>query len=288
MKQLLRSVALSSFVIPLSLLSLQSCKKEDKPQSTEQKVDSLMHQQNATTPGDTSKAATASSMTLNEKAKKGQMLFYNASLGKIKASCAMCHSDGTEKTKDGRTRSGHTLVGVTGRTATWNGMFKDNTLKSTAYGAAFCAAGFQERGNKTVATALSPEEVDALNEYYAAIAANPGAMTSNLSIKWVTKPVFSDDEDLDAKAVTPAVKAIMKLPGDPGKGQAVFQSTCITCHEVEKKKIGPSMKDAAQDMNYVAQSIRCGSKAMPFFAKDLLTDQQIADAVAYIQSSLNK
>ncbi len=282
MKQILRSIALSSCVLSISLLSLQSCKKEDKPQSTEQKVDSLMHQGGAQA-GDTSKAAASSAMTLNDKAKKGQMLFYNASLGKIKASCAMCHSDGTERTKDGRIRSGHTLVGVSSRTETWNGMFKGDKLKSTAYGASFCVAGFQERP-----TGLSADEAESLNEYYAAIASNPGAMTNNLSIKWVTKPVFSDDEDLDAKAVTPAVKAIMKLPGDPGKGQAVFQGTCITCHEIEKKKIGPSMKDAAQDMNYVAQSIRCGSKAMPFFAKDILSDQQIADAIAYIQSSLNK
>jgi mono/diheme cytochrome c family protein len=285
MKYLVRSIALLSCIVFL-LTFLQSCKKEDKPQSTEQKVDSLMNRSAASATSDTSKAAAAGTMALNDQAKKGQALFYNASLGKVKASCAMCHSDGTERTKDGKTRPGHTLVGVTSRTATWNGMFKGDKLKSAAYGAMLCAYGFEKKG--PLATALSADEVTAINEYLAAISSNPGAITTNLSIKWVTKPVFTDDESLDEKATAPAVKSIMKLPGDPGAGQVVFQAACTTCHEMQKKKIGPSMKDAAQDFNFVAQSIRCGSMAMPFFAKDVLSDQQIADAVAYIQSSLNK
>ncbi len=276
-------------IVAISLLGLQSCKKDDKPQSAEQKVDSAMkNQPAATTTTDTSKAAAASSMTLNDKAKKGQAIFYNAGFGKMKASCAMCHSDGTDKTKDGHTRPGHTLAGVASRTATWNGMYKGEDLKKNAYGARMCAAGFQERAAGNMEKALSADEVDALNEYFAAINANPGAMTNNLSIKWVTKPVFSEDEQLDEKLTKPAVKAIMKLPGDPGKGQTVFQAACASCHDIKAKKVGPSMVDAAQDMNFVAQSIRCGSMAMPFFAKDVLNDQQIADVVAYIQSSVGK
>ena len=287
MKYLVRSIALLSCIVFLPALVLQSCKKEDdKPQSTEQKVDSLMNKQAASTTDTSKSGAAAGAMTLNDQAKKGQLLFYNASLGKVKASCAMCHSDGTDRTKDGKTRPGHTLVGVASRTATWNGMFKGDKLQSSAYGAKLCASGFQKRG--PVDNALSADEVTELNEYFKAIATNPGAMTTNLSIKWVTKPVFSDDENLDEKVTKPAVKSIMKLPGDPGSGQVVFQSACTTCHDMQKKKIGPGMKDAAQDMNYVAQSIRCGSTAMPFFAKDVLSDQQIADVVAYIQSSLDK
>lgn len=279
-------VALVIFVSSLAVL--QSCKKEDKPQTAEQKVDSMMRA--SATPADTSKQIVSGggSVSLNDKAKKGQAIFYNASFGKIKASCAMCHSDGTDKTKDGHIRAGHTLAGVSSRTTTWNGMYKGDDLQKNAYGARLCASAFQHRGDGDMTKALTQDEVESLNEYLTALNATPGAITKNLTIQWVAKPTFKDDLQPDEKLVKPAVKAIMKLPGDPGKGQAVFQSTCSNCHDLKAKKVGPSMVDAAADMNYVAQSVRTGSSAMPFFSKDILNDQQIADVIAYIQSSLNQ
>ncbi|MBS1904453.1 MAG: c-type cytochrome [Bacteroidetes bacterium] len=285
-----RFLPLASFAVAAMLIGIfSSCaKQEDKaPQSAEQKVENAMQgQQQAAQSADTSKSGTT--MTLSDKAKKGQAIFYNTSFGKFKASCAMCHSDGTDRTKDGKTRAGHTLAGVTSRTTTWNGMFKTADLKKDAYGARLCASGFLERGDGDMAKALSADEADALNEYFAAIADAPGAIKKNLTIQWVLKPVFSEDQQLDEKLTKPAVKAIMKLPGDPAKGQTVWQGTCVTCHDLQQKKVGPSMAEAAKDMNYVAQSIRCGSMAMPFFAKDILSDQQIADVIAYVQSSIKK
>ncbi len=244
----------------------------------------------AVSPADTGTpiASDGGKVSFSDKAKKGQAIFYNTSFGKIKASCAMCHSDGTNTTKDAHTRAGHTLAGVTSRTATWNGMYKGDDLQKNAYGARLCASAFQHRGDGDLNKALTQDEVESLIEYLTALNATPGAITKNLTIQWVAKPTFKDDQQPDEKLVKPAVKAIMKLPGDPAKGQVVFQSTCSNCHDLKAKKIGPSMVDAATDMSYVAQSIRTGSSAMPFFSKDILNDQQIADVIAYIQSSLNQ
>jgi mono/diheme cytochrome c family protein len=278
--KIFRFIPLIAFIVLVSMLALQSCNKNDKTAAT----------------ADTSKAtqpapstpAPAAEVTMNDKAKKGQLLYYNTSLGKVKVACATCHADGTPKTQGNQIRQGHTLAGVTTRTATWNGMYKGADLKKLAYGGALCAAVFQKRADiKTVDKALSADEVDALNEYLVAINSSPGAMISNLKIQWVGKPTFSDDPP-DPKIAGPASKAIMKLAGDPKAGETVFGQSCGTCHSIKDKKIGPPMVKAAKDMNYVAQTVRFGSGDMAFYAKDVLSDQQIADAIAFIQSQLGK
>jgi mono/diheme cytochrome c family protein len=278
--KILRFIPLFAFVVLISALTLQSCNKNDKTAAT----------------ADTSKAAQpapaapggAAGLTLNDKAKQGQLLYYNTSLGKVRVACATCHADGTPKTQGNQIRQGHTLAGVTSRTATWNGMYKGDNLKKLAYGGALCAAVFQKRADiKTVDKALSADEVDALNEYFSAINAGPGAITSNLKIQWVGKPTFSDEAP-DPKVADPASKAIMKLPGDPKAGETVFGQSCGTCHSIKDKKIGPPMVKAVKDVNFVAQTVRFGSGDMAFFAKDVLSDQQIADVIAYIQSQLGK
>lgn len=285
-----RFLPLAALAVALTVIvSLQSCgKTEDKPQTADQKVENAMQGKDQAAPA-TEPAATGTATTeLSDLAKKGQAIFYNSSFGKFKASCSMCHSDGSARTKDGKTRPGHTLAGVANRTSTWNGMYKGDGLKKDAFGARLCASGFLERGEGDMTKALSAEEADALDAYFAAIADAPGAIKTNLKIQWVTKPVFSEDASLDEKLTKPAVKSIMKLPGDPGAGQAVWQATCVQCHDLQKKKVGPAMAVAAKDMNYVAQSIRCGSMAMPFFAKDVLSDQQIADVIAFVQKSIQQ
>jgi len=280
--KIFRFIPILVLLILVSALSLTSCKNEKPAATTDTTKTSTTTQTTPATPG------TTSSVTLNDKAKKGQLLYYNTSLGKRKVACANCHTDGSSKTQDHQIRQGHTLAGVTGRTSTWNGMYKGDNLKKNAHGASLCAAIFQHRADiTTVGNALSADEVDGLNEYLAAINSAPGAMTSDLKIQWVAKPTFNDDPPND-KLVKPVVKAIMKLPGDPKAGETVFSQSCGTCHSINDKKIGPPMVKAAQDMNNVAQTVRFGTGDMAFYAKDVLSDQQIADAIAYIQSQLGK
>jgi len=277
--KIFRIITFHAFFLLIFVFALQSCNKSDKTAAT---ADTTKAPSVQPAPG------ASNELTLNDKAKQGQLLYYNTSLGKVKVACATCHSDGSAKTQANQIRMGHTLAGVTSRSETWNGMYKGADLKKYAYGGSLCAAIFQKRADiKTVDKALSADEVDALNEYLAAINSASGAMTSNLKIQWVAKPTFSDTPP-DAKVATPAIKAIMKLPGDPASGEKVFGQSCGTCHSIKDKKIGPPMVKAAQDLNNVAQTVRFGSGDMAFYAKDILSDQQIADAIAYIQTQLGK
>src|SRR5439155_26938263 len=137
-------------------------------------------------------------------------------------------------------------------------------------------------------TVMPKADIDALNAYYDAIKNNAGGITSTLKIQWVTKPALHEEDKIDEKAAGAAAKAIMRLPGDPINGKELFTRTCQYCHGMKEKKVGPSLKDAMKDATMGAKTVRCGSAAMPFYAKDILTDQQIADVIAFIQQELGK
>jgi mono/diheme cytochrome c family protein len=280
--KILRFIPLLALVVWASAISFTGCKKEDQAVKSIDTTKTAPATQPATSPG------TSSEVVLNDKAKKGQLLFFNTSLGKVKVACATCHTDGTPKTQNNQIRQGHTLAGVASRTATWNGMYKGDNLKKYAYGASLCVAIFQGRADGDIDKALSADEVDALNEYFSAINGASGAMTSNLKIQWAAKVMTKQEDSPDPNIAKPIVKAIMKLPGDPAAGETIFGKSCGTCHSIKDKKIGPPMAKAAKDMNYVAQTVRFGSGNMAFYAKDVISDQQIADAIAYIQSQLGK
>lgn len=231
------------------------------------------------------KPAGAAPMTLSGPAAYGQKLYYSTSYGKIKVSCSSCHSDGTATTKDDRLRPGHTLAGVVSRTATWNGQFKTADLQKNAYGATMCAVMYMHKGDN-MATVMPQADIDGINAYLDAIKSNPGAMTSNIKIQWVTKPAVHEEDKIDQKAADAAAKAIMKLPGDPVAGKTIFDRSCAYCHAMTEKKSGPAMNKAMEDPMQGARAIRCGSDAMPFYAKDILTDEQIANVIAYIQEQI--
>ncbi len=217
----------------------------------------------------------------------GQKIFYSTTYGKIKVSCASCHTDGQPATVDTRWRVGHTLVGVTSRTSTWNGAFKGDALQKNAYGATMCAVMYEHKGDD-MATVMPQSDIDGLNAYFDAIKNNPNGIKTNLKIQWATKPAIHEEDKIDEKAAAAAAKAILKLPGDPVAGKDIFGHTCAYCHSMNEKKVGPSLDKAVKDAQMAAKVIRCGSGAMPFYAKDILTDQQIADVVAYLQQQLGK
>src|SRR6185503_3524241 len=171
--------------------------------------------------------------------------------------------------------------GVTKRPSTWAGRYKGDALARNAYGGMLCADLFMLK-----AGALKPVEVEALNAYLATLETVPGAITKALTIQWPAKPPLEKEKFIDEKVAKPFVKAILQLPGDPAAGEKVFGRTCMHCHDLKVDKIGPALKDVASEADYVVSSVRFGSGAMAFYAKDVLTDQQIADVVAYIQSKL--
>jgi mono/diheme cytochrome c family protein len=168
-------------------------------------------------------------------------------------------------------------------------MFKAADLKKYAYGGSLCAAVYNRTNPDGEYTkGLTTTQIDALNEYLTAISAAPNAMTSNLAIKWGTKPAFTQNDKLDDNAAAAALKSILKLPGDPKNGAALWSRSCQYCHSIADKKIGPPMKEALKDVNDGGKALRAGSNAMPFYGKDILSDQQCADIIAYVQQQLGK
>jgi mono/diheme cytochrome c family protein len=139
-----------------------------------------------------------------------------------------------------------------------------------------------------LASALTQSEAASLNAYFDAIKNGPNAIPNNIKIQWVTQPALHVDDKIDDKAATASAKAIMMLPGDPESGKTIFSRSCADCHSMTQRKAGPPLNKAMDTPIVGAKIIRCGSGAMPFYAKDLLSDQQVADVIAYIQQQSGK
>ncbi len=273
-----------SFVIlSVAFVLFSGCSKNEQPAPAV--ADTALKQSVV----DTSKSTqgTLQPASISGLALAGQKIFYSTTYGSIKVACAGCHTDGQPTTKDARLRPGHTLAGVTSRTSTWNGAFKGDALPKSGYGATMCAVMYQHKGDE-LNSVIPKSDIGALNAYFEAIKNSPGALTSNLKIAWVTKPAVHEEDQIDEAAATAAAKKIMMLPGDPAAGKDLFSHTCQYCHEMNEKKAGPALAKEMDDPRAAAKSIRCGSGAMPFYTSDILSDQQIADVIAYIQQQLGK
>jgi len=272
-------------------LTLSSCKRDGEPATKTDSTSTSSSTSTTTTPGSTTTApgdTSAKASPITGKALEGQKIFYNASFGQKKITCASCHTDGQPTTQDTRIRQGHTLAGVASRTSTWNGMFKGEDLKKKAYGAALCAAVYQKKADGNVDKALSASEAEALNAYFEAINGAPGAITKNINIQWGSRPAFNENEEVNDKEATASVKPILKLPGDPANGKALFSRTCGYCHTYKEKKAGPALSEAFNNAEFAAKVVRTGSGSMAFYGKDVLNDQQVADILAHIQEEISK
>ena len=282
--------------VTILILSIASChftgcgkREEAAPPITDttsnaEKVDTLTH---VSTPQASSPQASGQPAVISGPALAGQKIFYSTKYGAIKDACASCHSDGQPATKDTRLRAAHTLVGVTSRASTWNGAFTGDALQKNAFGATMCAVMYLHKGDD-FATVMPKADIGALNAYFDAIKNNPNGISTNIKIQWVTKPAVHEEDKFDDKAANAVAKAIMKLPGDPASGKDAFTRACAYCHDFKAKQVGPALSESMKDVQIATRSVRCGSGAMPFYGKDILTDQQIADVIAYIQEQLGK
>ena len=73
--------------------------------------------------------------------------------------------------------------------------------------------------------------------------------------------------------------------GDPARGQQVFTSTCNACHPGGQQGLGPSLIGMAGRLSdaQITQIVRQGRGGMPAAGAGL-TDQQVADLVAYLRT----
>lgn len=80
------------------------------------------------------------------------------------------------------------------------------------------------------------------------------------------------------------VKTITDLTGDATAGADVFAANCASCHAADGTGgTGPDLTAEAEDPAEIAEYVLYGEDEMPAFDGDL-TDQEIADVVAYVAS----
>lgn len=65
--------------------------------------------------------------------------------------------------------------------------------------------------------------------------------------------------------------------------EKLFSKKCAMCHKIDKKKMGPAVKDMNTDAAVLKETITNGRKAMPKFSAKL-DEAEIDALVAFIQS----
>lgn len=227
---------------------------------------------------------------MSEKAQLGRELFndptFKGTIDPKKAtglSCANCHADFDDTSQpDGLIRAGHSIVGVPHRGEAKGGMIKGADFARAAGGGGFCYEHFLQRvpHNKVNPTAIPAEHAEALMAYFEAISGEN------------TGPDFTIAM-LDEAAKKAAGEKIAAMDGDAKKGWALFGRACVTCHPtVRKAGIGSQLvrsrapRDIDKTMVRWATKIRGGGSLMPFYADDILSDQDIADIIAFLREQI--
>jgi mono/diheme cytochrome c family protein len=76
--------------------------------------------------------------------------------------------------------------------------------------------------------------------------------------------------------------------GDAARGEALYSSRCYGCH-VPEANVGPAHNSVDFKVRYaddeaIAIVVRAGRQPMPAFTEQMLSDQELADIIAYLQS----
>ena len=231
---------------------------------------------------------------MSDKAQLGRELFHDPTFkGTIKPgnkqgyatglSCANCHADFDDSANpDGLIRAGHSVVGVPHRGEAKGGMIKGANFARAAGGGGFCYEHFLQRvpHDKVNPTAIPAEHAEALMAYFEVISGDNKGPEFEIAM-------------LDDDAKKAAGEKIGAMSGDSNKGWELFGRACIVCHPAANKAgIGPQLvrsrapRDIDKTMVRWATKIRGGGYLMPFYAPDILSDQDIADILAFLRQEI--
>lgn len=236
--------------------------------------------------------ATMANAEMSEKAQMGRELFSDPSFGgtldPAKASgmsCSDCHADFDEATTpDGRIRAGHSIVGVPHRAEAKGGMITAEMFARTAGGGGFCYQHFLQKipSNKVDPTAIPEDQAAALMAYFEYVSGDNKGPEFQISI-------------LDKDAASAAAEKIIAMEGDARRGWKLYGQACNVCHPTAKKSgIGSQLvkrrppRDLEKRKHQIAAYVRKGGFIMPHFAEDRLSDQDIADIVAFIAELISE
>lgn len=90
-----------------------------------------------------------------------------------------------------------------------------------------------------------------------------------------------------APTTPPAAKPANGAPakaGDAAAGQTVFQQNCDGCHPGGNAGTGPALRGRGLTAERISTQVRNGGGGMPAFPPNRISDQQLADVVAYVMS----
>lgn len=213
-------------------------------------------------------------------ARTGQEIFRNRDFGTTGVACADCHFEADDRVEHPtRRHAGHSIVGAAHRVATWNGAVAGEALAATAAGSATCAQIYLER-TLPDGRSLRQDEADALMAFFEAI--STGDEPARIAWSAVTWP---GDPDTSRAKVDAAVARITALRGDAERGATLFSKACGICHGAGGLGVGPSYRMLKRKLDELPRVVRSGSENMPFFATDRLSDQEIADIRAWLESA---
>ena len=231
---------------------------------------------------------------MSDKVQLGRELFHDPTFkGTIKPgnksgnatglSCANCHADFDDTANpDGLIRAGHSIVGVPHRGEAKGGMITGANFARAAGGGGFCYEHFLQRipGDKVNPTAIPAEHAEALMAYFEAISGDNKGPQFEIAM-------------LDDAGKKAAGEKIGAMSGDSSNGWGLFGRACVTCHPGPSKAgIGPQLvrsrapRDIDATMVRWATKIRGGGSLMPFYAPDILSDQDIADILAFLRQEI--
>lgn len=203
---------------------------------------------------------------------RGRRLFSDPGLGNNGVACVECHStvENEAAQGDGRLRAGHSLWGVAKRSH-WRGDARRTAFRSLGKAVDVCVQLFQG-----------------------------GAPLDKQDRRWIVAYLKS----LKAKRSQPALQIVPALEanldydrpkyrsGDPDRGRALFYRACNGCHPKAQQGLGPTI--AATDTAEIALKIREGNGLlrgsrqagawMPFYGRDRLSDQNVADIAAFVST----
>lgn len=222
-------------------------------------------------------------MAMRGNAQTGRLLFHSTALGANGLACSHCHSDFDEsRLNDGMLRAGHSLYNAAARETFWGQEADDpERYPDIAHAAVVCVEHYLRNPER-----LTAQQLLDLQAYLLAIAKRP------------TRAVL---------AVAPAADKTGTYAGfDDGdriRGRTLFYAACHTCHPNGNAGIAPAPIPRDQPAALYARKVRegdglgsvlsgldpnaydpQGSQFMPFFGADRLTDQDLADVIAFIRS----
>ncbi|MBN1448126.1 MAG: cytochrome c, partial [Bacteroidetes bacterium] len=94
-----------------------------------------------------------------------------------------------------------------------------------------------------------------------------------------TAVTWPGDPDFNAEAFEAELETIEKLRGNAVRGRELFDRACAPCHDTG---IGPATRLLKRKAAQLPRIVRAGEESMPFFSRDKLTDQDVADVQEFV------